>query len=78
MKNKNNYFVWEDKLKQWFIQNRFKWCLILFCLGVGLSFLQNSLLGASVKQYFNNGLLYGCLLVTIELSVGGSDNSGLE
>jgi hypothetical protein len=74
----NKYFIFENKLKDWFMKNRITWCVILFGLGVGLSILQNSLLGASFKQYFNNSILYGFILVTIELSVGGSEITELK
>ena len=64
------------RLKTWIENHRMKWIFILFGIGIFLGVLQGILLGANFMQVGGMGifvpLLYGPLLVIIEVCAGGS------
>ncbi len=65
MKFVDRIFNFEDKVKSWILNNRIKWCFFLFGVGILLGFFSTHKQGV--------GLLYGSLLVVIELTAGGEE-----
>ena len=66
------FFEFEDRVKNWIENHRFKWCFLLFTLGFILGHIANLLLGGRFEQGFVMGFSYAILLVIVEISAGGS------
>jgi hypothetical protein len=61
-----NYFDFEKKMQLWFATHKFLWCCILFTIGFTLGYVTIHIPKVS--------LLYGSVLVVIEIFAGGSGN----
>lgn len=62
----------EDKFKGWIENHRIKWILLLLILGNAFGFFENYLLGGELRQGLILSSAYCFLLITCELTLGGS------
>lgn len=62
----------DEKIQRWIEENKIKWCFGLFFLGVLLAIGFNLLTNAPPQNYFRMSLLFGSMLVGVEIIIGGS------
>lgn len=71
MKITDKLLEFDESFKNWLIKNRFKWCLILICLGILLGISGIYFIDMKLKTGFLMGFSFAFLLLIVELGTGG-------
>ena len=66
-----NIFKIEKKVADWINNNRIKWCFCLLFLGILIGYGSNHLMGGNSEQGLFMSIVYGFLLVIVEIFAGG-------